>query len=328
MTALLVIAVFGGFTLSVLFGLWLVPFLRRKKMGQQIREEGPNWHKTKAGTPMMGGLMFIFAVLVLTLGYSIYTGGQNIKEVLCVLFLALTSALVGFLDDYEKLMKKQNLGLTVRQKLVLQAIVAVVFLLILNWLDIYKGEVILPFINMELNVPLWLVYPIAGLVVIFTVNAANLTDGIDGLATGVTLPVMGFFAAAAVFVGKGGIAMLAAGMAGSLAGFLIYNYNPAKVFMGDTGSMFIGGMVTGLAFVMKLPMILVVVGLFYYVESISVVLQVIYFKLTHGKRLFRMSPIHHHFEMCGWSEKKIFYVFTLLTLGLCALSVWGVTGCL
>ena len=190
--------------------------------------------------------------------------------------------------------------------------------------SISSGVVRVPFFNTEFTLPKIVYYIAATFIIMGTVNAANLTDGIDGLATGVTIPIACFFTAAAFMAGSQSVSVLSAAFAGGLLGFLIYNYNPAKVFMGDTGSLFIGGMVSGLAFVLDIPLIIIVVGLVYFIEALSDILQVGYFKLTHGKRIFKMAPIHHHFELCGWSEKKIFYVFSGVTLVLAALSVYGV----
>lgn len=319
------IAVAGvaAFLISILMGRWLIPVLRRAKLGQTIKEIGPNWHMTKQGTPVMGGLIFITAVLV-TAGLLAWKYIDALAPVLCVLFLAVSSALIGFLDDYEKLTKKRNLGLTVVQKLILQIATTVIFLVLLEVLGIASREIRVPFVGTAFTLPRVIYYVAATFVIMGTVNAANLTDGIDGLATGVTIPIAGFFTAAGILANSIGISVLSAAFVGALLGFLVYNYHPAKVFMGDTGSLFIGGMVSGLAFVLDLPLVIVVVGLIYFIEALSDILQVAYFKLTHGKRIFKMAPIHHHFELCGWSETKIFYVFSGITLILSVLAVFGV----
>ncbi len=319
------IAVAGvaAFLISILMGRWLIPVLRRAKLGQTIKEIGPNWHMTKQGTPVMGGLIFITAVLV-TAALLAWKYTDALAPVLCVLFLAVSSALIGFLDDYEKLTKKRNLGLTVVQKLILQIATTVIFLVLLEVLGIASREIRVPFLGTAFTLPRVIYYVAATFVIMGTVNAANLTDGIDGLATGVTIPIAGFFTAAGILANSLGISILSAAFVGALLGFLVYNYHPAKVFMGDTGSLFIGGMVSGLAFVLDLPLVIVVVGLIYFIEALSDILQVAYFKLTHGKRIFKMAPIHHHFELCGWSETKIFYVFSGITLILSVLAVFGV----
>ncbi len=319
------IAVAGvaAFLISILMGRWLIPVLRRAKLGQTIKEIGPNWHMTKQGTPVMGGLIFITAVLV-TAGLLVWKYTDALAPVLCVLFLSVSSALIGFLDDYEKLTKKRNLGLTVVQKLILQIATTVIFLVLLEVLGIASREIRVPFLGTAFPLPRVIYYVAATFVIMGTVNAANLTDGIDGLATGVTIPIAGFFTAAGILANSTGISILSAAFVGALLGFLVYNYHPARVFMGDTGSLFIGGMVSGLAFVLDLPLVIVVVGLIYFIEALSDILQVAYFKLTHGKRIFKMAPIHHHFELCGWSETKIFYVFSGITLILSVLAVFGV----
>ncbi|MBR5519126.1 MAG: phospho-N-acetylmuramoyl-pentapeptide-transferase [Clostridia bacterium] len=316
-------AALAAFVISLLVGKWLIPVLRRAKMGQMIKDIGPIWQMCKQGTPVMGGLMFIAAVLAVGL-VGVFALNCDFAAVLCVLFLAVCSSLIGFLDDYEKLMKKRNLGLTALQKIVLQVIVTVVFIALLEVLEISSNAVYLPFFDRVFEIPKVLYYAIATLVVLGTVNSANLTDGVDGLATGVTLPIAAFFAVTAFLSGRYGISVLSAAFFGALCGFLVYNFHPAKVFMGDTGSLFIGGMVCGLAFALDIPLIILVVGIIYFIEALSDILQVGYFKLTHGKRIFKMAPIHHHFELCGWSEKKIFFVFSGVTLLMAGLALWGV----
>ena len=315
----------AAFLISLLIGKWLIPVLRRAKLGQQIKEIGPNWHMSKQGTPAMGGLMFIAATILVS-AVGLVAFGAEAAPILCVLFLAFTSALIGFLDDYEKLTKKRNLGLTAIQKIVLQTAITVIFIVLLEVLGLRAETVYLPFFDVSFALPRVVYYIAAVFVIMGTINSANLTDGIDGLATGVTLPIAAFFAAAACLMGLTGLSVMSAAFFGALAGFLVYNFHPAKVFMGDTGSLFIGGMVSGLAFVLNIPLIILVVGLIYFIEALSDILQVGYFKLTHGKRIFKMAPIHHHFEMCGWSEIKIFWVFTGVTVLMSALALWGVSG--
>lgn len=315
----------AAFVISVLVGKWLIPVLRRAKLGQQIKEIGPNWHMSKQGTPVMGGLMFIAAVVLVSL-VGIFGFCGEMAPMLCVLFLAVSSALIGFLDDFEKLTKKRNLGLTAIQKLVLQIAVTVIFIVLLEVLEISSNTVYLPFFDLTFKLPKVIYYVAATFVILGTINAANLTDGVDGLAAGVTLPIAVFFAVAAFLMGKTGLSLMSAAFFGALCGFLVYNFHPAKVFMGDTGSLFIGGMVSGLAFVLDMPLIILVVGIIYFIEALSDILQVGYFKLTHGKRIFKMAPIHHHFELCGWSEKKIFFVFSGVTLLMAALALYGVHG--
>jgi phospho-N-acetylmuramoyl-pentapeptide-transferase len=309
--------------LTVSSGLLLLPALRRLKLGQSIREEGPRWHRKKNGTPTMGGLMFIFGttVSVLVLGWPLLARDQYAH--LTVLAFAWLYGGIGFADDFFKVARKQNLGLTAPQKLLLQLAAAAVLLTLTRSLGYTSSEVYIPFLGVTLPVP-WLIFlTLAILYVSGLVNAVNLTDGADGLCGGVTLPVAVFFAVLCAARGLQGAALCAAALAGGVLGFLFFNFNPARVFMGDTGSLFLGGAVCGLALAADRPLLLIPVGLVYLIEMFSDILQVFYFKASGGRRLFRMAPIHHHFEMKGWSEKKLFFVFTLFTAALCALTLWA-----
>lgn len=321
MSVLITIVV--SFLLTVLVGRWLIPALHALKAGQSIREIGPKWHQVKAGTPTMGGLMFMAAALVCVVvaGWTAMLAGT--WEQLMVLGFSLIYGAIGFVDDFVKVKKKRNLGLTALQKLVLQLAAALAYLALLRWNGNLVSAVYIPFINDSLELP-WVLYLVfAVFVIVGCVNAVNLTDGVDGLAAGVTLPVMVFFTVAAYAWGNETLALFPAALIGGLAGFLVYNFHPAKVFMGDTGSLFLGGAVCGMAFALDMPLILVLVGIVYIVEALSVIMQVLYFKATHGKRIFRMTPIHHHFEMGGWSEVKIFTVFTGITVVMCVLAWLG-----
>lgn len=313
-----------GFAAAFLMGKWLIPRLRALKAGQEIREVGPKWHNSKAGTPTMGGLCFIFASAfsAVTGCYGYRTGDYTH---LLVLALAVMFGAIGFYDDYIKVKKHRNLGLTGLQKLLLQIAAAAIFLLALHFTGELKYDLYIPFVRQPVaKVPTVLYLAVAVFVIVGCVNAVNLTDGIDGLASGVTLPVMVFFTVTALGKEKFGLAAFPATLAGGLIGFLFYNFYPAQVFMGDTGSLFLGGAVVGLAFALDMPLVLLLVGLIYIIETLSDILQVGYFKLTHGKRIFKMAPIHHHFEMCGWSEKKIWTVFVLTTVVMCVAAWFGV----
>lgn len=313
-----------GFAATFLMGKWLIPRLRALKAGQEIREVGPKWHNSKAGTPTMGGLCFIFAsAFSAVTGWYGYRTGDYTH--LLVLALAVMFGAIGFYDDYIKVKKHRNLGLTGLQKLLLQIAAAVIFLLALHFTGELKYDLYIPFVRQPVaKVPTVLYLAVAVFVIVGCVNAVNLTDGIDGLASGVTLPVMVFFTVTALGKEKFGLAAFPATLAGGLIGFLFYNFYPAQVFMGDTGSLFLGGAVVGLAFALDMPLVLLLVGLIYIIETLSDILQVGYFKLTHGKRIFKMAPIHHHFEMCGWSEKKIWTVFVLTTVVMCVVAWFGV----
>ena len=320
----IVITIVASFLLTVLLGKVLIPVLHALKAGQSIREIGPKWHQVKAGTPTMGGIMFMIAALVCVVvaGWTAVMAGTY--EHLMVLGFSLVYGAIGFVDDFVKVRMKRNLGLTALQKLVLQLAAALAYLLLLRWNGNLESAVYIPFVQISLNIP-WVLYLLfAVFVVIGCVNAVNLTDGVDGLASGVTLPVMVFFTVVAVTWGNDTLALFPASIIGGLLGFLCYNFHPAKVFMGDTGSLFLGGAVCGMAFALDMPLILILVGIIYIMETASVILQVGYFKLTHGKRIFRMTPIHHHFEMGGWSEVKIFCVFTGITVVMCVLAWLGI----
>ena len=318
-------ATLASFVLTVLFGRFVIPMLRALHAGQSIREIGPQWHNSKAGTPTMGGIMFIAAIVLCTVGFSWKSMMQNHTYThLYVLALAMCYGLVGFADDFVKVKYKRNLGLTAIQKFALQLIVAIAFLFVLKKSGELSCDLYIPCWNLDLEIPTAVYMIFAAFVMVGCVNAVNLTDGVDGLSSSVTIPVMVFFAATAYIYGATTLSLLPATVAGGLVGFLCYNFHPAKVFMGDTGSLFLGGMVCGMAFALDMPLILVLVGIVYLCETLSVILQVTYFKLTHGKRIFKMTPIHHHFELCGWKEEKIVFVFTAITLVMCVLAYLGV----
>ena len=322
MTRVLIITAVAA-VLSGVLGRLLLPVLRALKAGQSIRELGPTWHNNKAGTPMMGGLMFIFASVICLLicipSMTEYTAFYALLPALCFGF-------VGFLDDYTKIRYHRNLGLTAWQKVSLQLIVSVLFLYLLYKEGSLSCNLYIPFANISVAVHPMVYLFFAMFVMVGCVNAVNLTDGVDGLSSSVTIPVLIFFAAAAVSMGKLDLALLPASLVGGLIAYLFYNWHPAKVFMGDTGSLFLGGVVCALAFALDMPLILILVGFVYIVETMSDILQVVYFKLTHGKRLFKMAPIHHHFEMCGWKEEKIVLVFSAVSTIMCILAWFGISG--
>ena len=329
----ILVAAVVAFVISAVIGKFLVPALRRWKAGQSIKEDGPTWHMSKQGTPTMGGLMFILATIIVVLvvnGPAILSGDWTS---VIVLVFALVFGAIGFLDDYAKIKKKENTGLTAGQKFLLQLAAAILFIVLLRKCGILSPNLYVPFFGVELHLP-WVVYLIfAVLVITGTVNAVNITDGLDGLSSSVTLPVCAFFAAAFGWAwvkwqqsGTAGMAVFAAALFGGLVGFLVYNHYPAKVFMGDTGSLFLGGAVCGMAFALDMPLILILVGIIYIIETLSDIIQVTYFKATHGKRIFRMAPLHHHLEMGGWNEKKVVFVFASISLVFCILAFFGVIG--
>lgn len=305
-------------------GKLLIPALIRLKAGQSIKEVGPTWHKGKQGTPTMGGLMFIIGIgiAILILGWKGMLEGNFTH--LYVYVFALVFGVIGYIDDYFKVKKHENTGLTAPQKFLLQLAAAILFTVLMRNHGYLSNALYVPFFHVTFLIP-WPLYMVfAAFVMVGTVNAVNITDGIDGLAAGVTMPVALFFTAAACFWARYELGVFAAALFGGLCAFLIYNFYPAKVFMGDTGSLFLGGAVCGLAFALDIPLILITVGVIYIAETLSDILQVGYFKLSHGKRIFRMAPLHHHLEMGGWSEVKLFCVFTGITAVTCVLSFWGV----
>ena len=318
---MIIVSVVAGFVISAVLGKFLIPMLRALKAGQSIREVGPTWHNSKAGTPTMGGIMFIIASMI-----CVITGAINgqWKQVI-VLGLALMFGVIGFLDDFIKVKKKRNLGLTGKQKMALQLVAAIAYVLIMHFTGNFSYELKVPFVAEPVcTVPTWLYLAGAVFIIVGCVNAVNLTDGLDGLSSGVTAPVMLFFTVASIGLKEYGLATFPAALLGGLCGYLIYNFYPAKVFMGDTGSLFMGGAVVGLAFALDMPLVLLLVGIIYIIETLSDIIQVGYFKLTHGKRFFKMAPIHHHFEKCGWSELKIWFSFVGLTVAMCILAYFGV----
>ena len=319
MTRILVTALVGA-VLSGLLGYLLIPMLRALKVGQSIREVGPIWHNYKAGTPMMGGLMFIGASIIVLLCNLPFMKDYS---VFYVLILSLSFGFVGFLDDFAKMKKKQNEGLTSIQKFLLQLAVSALFLYIMYRSVAMSTQMYIPFIDVRIPLhPIVYIF-LSMFIMVGCDNAVNITDGVDGLSSSVTLPVMVFFTALAVKQGKYDLALLPASLVGGLIAYLFYNWHPAKVFMGDTGSLFLGGVVCALAFALDMPLILILVGFVYICETVSVILQVGYFKLTHGKRLFKMAPIHHHFEKCGWKEEKIVIVFASVSAVMCILAWFG-----
>ncbi len=317
------ITVLASAVLTGGIGYFLIPVLRALKAGQSIREIGPTWHNNKAGTPMMGGLMFIASAIICLL---VSIPSMQEKTVFYVLVLGLCFGSVGFLDDFFKLKFHRNLGLTAVQKAMLQMAVSALYLYMLYLEGSMTSNIYIPFLNKSFYIhPLAYIF-FAMFVMVGCVNAVNLTDGVDGLSSSVTIPVMVFFAASAFSMGKYDLALLPAALIGGLVAYLFYNWHPAKVFMGDTGSLFLGGIVCGLAFALDMPVVLILVGIVYIAETLSVILQVGYFKLTHGKRLFKMSPIHHHFEMCGWKEEKIVLVFTAVSALMCLIAWFAAAG--
>jgi len=313
---------------TVLISRKLIPVLKSHKMGQTILEIGPRWHKSKEGTPTMGGIAFIAASAVVGLiGCVLLAVRDGIASTLPLIFtlmLGVSGGLIGCVDDMAKLKKKQNEGLTAPQKFILQVGAAALYLLGMTLCGAVDTALYIPFVGVTWEMGIFY-YIVAMLLITGVMNSVNLTDGIDGLCSSVTLVAGVFFTASAYLTDlaypDSPLLLLGALVIGSAAGFLVYNFYPARVFMGDTGSLFFGGLVVGGAFMMNNPLIVVIFGIVYIIETASVILQVGYFKLTHGKRLFKMSPIHHHFEKCGWSEIKIVVVASIITAAASVLAV-------
>ncbi len=314
------------FVLTLIISRKVIPILKSHKVGQKILDIGPRWHKSKEGTPTMGGICFILAILFVMTGVFVYYGikgrANELIPLALTLGLATVNGMIGFIDDYTKLVKKQNEGLLAWQKFMLQLAAAVIYVFVLARSGHMDTVLRIPFTDIEWDMGA-LYYVFALVLITGMVNAVNLTDGIDGLASSITLVIGIFLAGISVKCGNFSLGYVSSSLVGGTLGFLFYNFYPARVFMGDTGSLFLGGMVVGSAFVMDNPLLAVVYGLMFVIETLSVMLQVGYFKLTH-KRLFKMAPIHHHFEKCGWSEVKIVAVFSLLTAVFCAVAAFGV----
>jgi phospho-N-acetylmuramoyl-pentapeptide-transferase len=325
-----------AFAVTAILGPIFIKWLHKLKYGQEIREEGPQWHQKKSGTPTMGGLMFIAGIAVAVISQTVITALMKnmTPEVLKAVILFVVSlgfAAIGFIDDYIKVVKKRNLGLTAIQKFALQLLFAAAYVIIMYCMDMLETDIVIPFIKYPVTIPIWLYIPFVMFVVVGTVNAVNLTDGLDGLASSITVVVSLFFATYAFFrftPSQTGVSIYAAAVAGGLIGFLIYNKYPAKIFMGDTGSLFLGGAAALMAVDLNMHLYLIIAGFVYFAETLSVILQTSYFKYTkkkygEGRRIFKMTPIHHHFEMIGWKETKIVRVFTLVTLILCVISFFA-----
>ena len=310
-----VIPVLISFAISVVLGPVIIPFLRRLKMGQTERTEGVQSHLKKAGTPTMGGVIFLIATAITALFYV-----GDYPKIIPVLFLTLGFGIIGFLDDYLKVVLKRSDGLLPWQKFLLQVVLTAIFVFyIVKYTDISLTMRIPFWSGHFLNLG-WLAVPVLFFAVIGTVNGVNFTDGLDGLASSVTLIVEVFFTV--VYIGiKSGIEPITGAVVGGLMGLLLFNVYPAKVFMGDTGSLALGGFVAGTAYVMQMPLFILIVGLIYLIEVLSVIIQVTYFKATHGKRIFKMAPIHHHFELCGWSETRVVAVFSVITAVMCMVAL-------
>ena len=304
-----------AFALSVALGPVIIPFLRKLKFGQTVRDDGPQSHLKKNGTPTMGGIIFLISVIVTSCIYM-----KDYPQIIPILFVTVGYGVIGFLDDYIKIVLKRSEGLTPSQKMFGQSIVTGVFAVYMYKFSGISMEMIVPFFqNVTLDLG-FLTIPVMFLAIIGTVNGVNFTDGLDGLATSVTIMVAVFFGVVALGV-KSDVWPIACAVIGALLGFLLFNVHPASVFMGDTGSLALGGFVAAIAYMLQMPIFILIVGLIYWIEILSVIIQVGYFKISHGKRIFRIAPIHHHFELGGCSETKVVAVFTIVTAMLCLIGL-------
>lgn len=318
MDSVILISVMISFAISVLLGPVVIPFLRRLKIGQTERTEGPESHLKKNGTPTMGGILILISVVITSLLFV-----RQYPRIIPVLFLTLGFGLVGFLDDYIKVVLRRSMGLRAWQKFALQILVTSVFTFyLLHYTDVSLAMKV-PFLEGIYLDFGWFNIPILFFVVIGTVNGTNFTDGLDGLASSVTVLVATFFTVVAIGT-VSGIEPITCAVVGALLGFLLFNVHPASVFMGDTGSLALGGFVAAAAYMMQMPLFIAIVGFIYVIEVLSVMMQVTYFKMTGGKRIFKMAPIHHHFELCGWSETRVVAVFSIVTALLCLVALFGV----
>jgi phospho-N-acetylmuramoyl-pentapeptide-transferase len=306
-----VIPVIAAFVISAISGPGIIKYLTKLKAGQTVREDGPQTHLKKTGTPTMGGVLILLSIVIVSLFYI-----KDYPKIIPILFVTLGFGIIGFLDDYIKVVLKRSMGLTAMQKMMGEIIITVIFAFyLLNSTEVGLS-MLLPFTNgTYIDIGIWAI-PLMFICMIGTVNGVNFTDGLDGLASSVTVLVATFFSLVAIIYGSG-IEPITCAVVGSLLGFLLFNAHPARVFMGDTGSLALGGFVAATAYMLKMPLFILVVGLVYLVEVMSVMIQITYFKITKGKRFFKMAPIHHHFELCGWSETKVVTVFTIITAILC-----------
>ena len=304
-----------SFALSVILGPVIIPILRRLKMGQTELEDGVKSHLKKAGTPTMGGVIILLSVVVTSLLYL-----RDYPKIIPILFVTLGFGLIGFLDDYLKVVMKRSDGLYPKQKMALQIVVTAIFAFYLIRFTDVSLAMLIPFTGGKYLDIGWLAVPLLFFAVIGTVNGVNFTDGLDGLASSVTVLVATFFTVVAIGI-KSGIEPITCAVVGALLGFLLFNVYPASVFMGDTGSLALGGFVASTAYMLQMPIFILIVGLIYLVEVLSVMIQVTYFKKTGGKRIFKMAPIHHHFELCGWSETRVVAVFSIITALLCLIAL-------
>lgn len=314
---LFIISILSAFVLAIVAGPIFIPLLRKLKFGQNVRSDGPQSHLKKTGTPAMGGLIFLLVTVIVCLVFS------KDKDMLLVLGSTLLFGFIGFADDYIKIVRKRSLGLRAWQKILAQLVVALLLTFVTSGVNQVGTSILIPFTGKFLDLGI-MYMPFIIFIIIGTVNSVNLTDGLDGLAGGITVVVMGFFSVVALVSKNEGILVFSGALIGALLGFLRFNSHPAQVFMGDTGSLALGGAVASLAVITRLPIFLVIIGAVYVAETVSVIIQVLYFKATKGKRFFKMTPLHHHFELSGWAESKVVSVFIIAAIILCLIGLLAI----
>lgn len=319
MDATILMSVIISFAISVVLGPVVIPFLKKLKVGQTVRDEGPKEHLKKNGTPTMGGILILISIVVTSIFYV-----KEYPRIIPILFVTMGFGLIGFLDDYIKVVLKRSMGLRAWQKMALQILVTGVFAYYITHYTDVPLAMKIPFMpNVTLDLGIFNI-PFLFFIVIGTVNGANFTDGLDGLASSVTVLIATFFTVVAIGL-QSGIEPVTCAVVGALLGFLLFNVYPASVFMGDTGSLALGGFVAATAYMLQMPIFLALVAFIYVIEVLSVVIQVSYFKISGGKRIFKMAPIHHHFELCGWSETRVVAVFSIVTALLCLVALMGIS---
>ncbi len=307
-----------SFAITVVLGLIVIPVLKKLKIGQVVRDDGPNSHLSKAGTPTMGGIIILIAIILLSIVLYI-----KYPHILPIAIITLGYGIIGFIDDFIKLILKNPKGLAPRYKMLGLLIVAVIFVIYLQYILNIGTDIQIPFLKIFINLPMWIYIPFAVFVILACTNALNLTDGLDGLASGVVAIIMTFFTIVSVMYNNIEMSLFSSIVTGSVVGFLLFNLKPAKVFMGDTGSLALGGAFCAVALYLKLPLVLIIVAAICVAEAVSVIIQVLYFKKT-GKRFFKMAPLHHHFELSGYSEWKIVWIFWIITIILCVIGIFAI----
>lgn len=321
-----IILLIGTFIISVIIALITIPILKKLKVGQIEREEGPRSHLSKQGTPTMGGVIILLSIIISAIVAFIYYSNKDtqiLKNMIPLLIIAVGTGLIGFIDDFKKLILKDTKGLKPSYKMLGLLIISVIYIIyIINFTNV-NTEIFIPFIKTSITLPIWIYIPFTIFVILATTNAVNLTDGVDGLGGSVSVIIIATLTVIGTIVKSQEIVMFGSIICGAILGFLIFNIHPAKVFMGDTGSLMLGGIIAAMAIYLKTPLVLLIIALIPILETLSVMIQVVYYKKT-GKRIFKMAPLHHHFELSGWSENKVVSIFSIVTVILCVIGIYAV----